>query len=45
MASQTQGRFKKFNKAQSVTSVSELQLVLDTDIVWILEGMQVIDTS
>lgn len=45
MASQTQGRFKKFNTAQSVTSVSELQLVLDTDILWILEGMQVIDAN
>jgi hypothetical protein len=43
--SQTQGRFKKSNKAQSVTSISELQLVLDTDILWILEGMQVIDAN
>jgi hypothetical protein len=45
MASQTQGRFKRFNKAQSVTSISELQLVFDTDILWILEGMGVIDSN
>lgn len=45
MASQTQGRFKRFNKAQSVTSISELQLVFDTDILWILEGMDVIDSN
>jgi hypothetical protein len=45
MASQTQGRFKKFNKPQSVTSISELQLVFDTEILWILEGMQVIDAN
>lgn len=45
MASQTQGRFKKFSKAQSVTSLSELQLVFDTDILWILEGMGVIDAN
>jgi hypothetical protein len=45
MASQTQGRFKRFNKSQNVTSISELQLVLDTDILWILEGMAVIDSN
>jgi hypothetical protein len=45
MASQTQGRFKKFNRPQSVTSISDLQLVFDTDLVWILEGMQVIDAN
>jgi hypothetical protein len=28
-----------------VTSISELQLVLDTDILWILEGMQVIEAN
>lgn len=45
MASQTQGRFKKFSKAQNVTSLSELQLLVDTDILWILEGMGVIDSN
>lgn len=45
MASQTQGRFKKFHRPQSVTSISDLQLVFDTDVLWILEGMQVIDAN
>jgi hypothetical protein len=45
MASQTQGRFKKFSKAQSVTSMSDLRLVFDTDVLWILEGMGLIDTN
>jgi hypothetical protein len=45
MASQTQGRFKKFNRPQNVLSLSDLQLVFDTDVLWILEGMQAIDAN
>jgi hypothetical protein len=45
MASQTQGRFKRFNKPQNVASMSELQMVFDTDILWILEGMGFIDSN
>jgi hypothetical protein len=45
MASQTQGRFKRFNKPQNVSSISELQMVFDTDIIWILEGMGLIDSN
>lgn len=45
MASQTQGRFKKFNKTQNVLSLSDLQLVFDSDVLWILEGMQIIDAN
>lgn len=45
MASQNQGRFKRFNKPQNVASMSELQMVFDTDILWILEGMAVIDSN
>ena len=45
MASQTKGRFKRFNSPQNVGSVSELREVFDTIILWILEGMQLIDSN
>jgi len=45
MASQTQGRFKRFNKPQNVSSTSELQMVFDRDLLWILEGMGLIDSN
>ncbi len=45
MASETKGRFKKFNQAQNVNSLSELREVFDNVILWILEGMQVIDSN
>ena len=45
MKAQTTGRYKRFNKDFSVNSISELQLVSDSDILWVLEGMQMIDTN
>ncbi|MFX0203855.1 MAG: hypothetical protein ACFFCW_47765 [Candidatus Hodarchaeota archaeon] len=45
MASQTKGRFKRFNSPQNVGSMSELREVFDTVILWILEGMQLIDSN
>jgi hypothetical protein len=45
MASQTKGRFKRFNSPQNVGSISELREVFDTIILWILEGMQLIDSN
>jgi hypothetical protein len=45
MTSQTQGRFKKFSKTQNVASLSDLQMVFDTDILWILEGMNLLDSN
>ena len=39
MASQTKGRFKRFNSPQNVGSISELREVFDTVVLWILEGM------
>jgi len=45
MASQTKGRFKKFNAVQNVSSISELREVFDTIILWVLEGMALIDTN
>lgn len=45
MASQTQGRFKKFNAVQNVSSLSELREVFDTIILWVIEGMGLIDSN
>jgi hypothetical protein len=45
MASQTKGRFKKFNQPQNAGSLSELREVFDTVILWIIEGMQLIDSN
>jgi hypothetical protein len=45
IASQTKGRFKKFNQVQNVSSISELREVFDNIILWILEGMQLVDIN
>ena len=43
MASEKRGRFRKFNQVQNVGSLGELREVFDTIVLWILEGMQLID--
>lgn len=45
MRNQTTGRFKRFNKNQNVHSISELRMVFDSDILAILEGMEMIDVN
>ena len=45
MASQQQGRFKKFNSVQNVSSLSELRAVFDNVILWIIEGMALVDSN
>jgi hypothetical protein len=45
MAGQQKGRFKRFSSPQSVTSLSELREVFDTVVLWIIEGMGMIDTN
>lgn len=45
MASQTAGRFKKFNAVQNVSSLSEIREVFDTTILWVIEGMGLIDSN
>lgn len=42
---QTSGRFKRFNKEFKVTTGSELQEVFDNDLLWILEGIGLIDSN
>lgn len=45
LAQQQKGRFKKFNKIQNVTSLSDLRGVFDDTVLWILEGMGLIDAN
>jgi hypothetical protein len=45
MASQPKGRFRRFNSPQNVTSLSELRKVFDSNILWIVEGMGLIDSN
>lgn len=45
ISSQQSGRFKKFNKSFKVQSVSELRMVFDSDVLWVLEGMGLIDVN
>lgn len=45
MASQTKGRYKRFNQIQNITSLGELREVFDTTILWIIEGMNLIDSN
>lgn len=45
MTQQTKGRFKKFNQTQHVGSLSELREVFDKIVLWIIEGMQLIDVN
>lgn len=45
IASQQKGRFKKFNKVFNVSTMGELREVFDNDILWVLEGMLLIDSN
>jgi hypothetical protein len=45
MASQGSGRFKRFNQTQTVNSLSELREVFDNIVLWIVEGMGLIDSN
>jgi hypothetical protein len=43
MFDKTTGRFKFFKKKHEISSLSELQRVFDTDILWVLEYLGLID--
>lgn len=46
MHSSTTGRYKKFtNKGQHAHSLAEIREVFDSMILWVIEGMQLIDTN
>jgi hypothetical protein len=45
LKNQTSGKFKNWNKEFAISTLSELQAVFDTDIIVLLEGMQLIDAN
>lgn len=45
MAGQQKGRFKRFSSPQNVGSLSELREVFDTVVLWIIEGMGMLDAN
>ena len=45
MASQQSGRYKRFNQTQNVNSISEVREVFDNVVLWIIEGMGLIDSN
>lgn len=45
MATATSGRYKRFKKIDPVTSVAELQEIFDRPLLWVIEGMGMIDTN
>lgn len=45
MKSQKSGKYKRFNKSFSVNSISELRFVFDSDILQVIEAMELIDDN
>jgi hypothetical protein len=45
LASQKSGRFKRFTKTFNINSLSELREVFDNDVLWVIEGMNLIDSN
>lgn len=45
MGAATTGRYKRFKKFDPVTSIAELQEVFDKPLLWVIEGMGMIDTN
>lgn len=43
LKNQTTGKFKRWNKEFNIASQAELQTIFDTDLIVILEGMELID--
>lgn len=43
LKNQTSGKFKRWNKEFSISMLSELQQVFDTDLIVVLEGMTLLD--
>jgi hypothetical protein len=45
LKAQDKGRFKRFNAEYKVTTLNELQEVFDNNLLWVLEGMGLIDAN
>ena len=45
MAAQTKGRFKSFKASAPVDSISDLREVPDRRILWVLDGMNILESN
>lgn len=45
LSDKREGRFKRFNKKFNISSSNELGEVFDTDLLWIIEGLELIDLN
>lgn len=45
MKQQTSGRYKRFSKEYNIQNISELRTAFDSDVLWVIEGMQLIDSN
>jgi len=45
MKSTTTGRFKRYDKTFTIMNLNEMNEVFDTDLLWVLEGMGIIDMN
>ena len=45
LKNQKDGRFRRFNKSYNINSISELREVFDSDLLWVIEGMGLIDIN
>lgn len=45
MKNKKSGRFKKWNKEFKISTLAELQEVFDSDLIWVLEGLGLIDAN
>jgi len=45
MYAQKTGRFKRFEKKYTINSIGELREVFDNDILWVIEGMGLVDSN
>jgi hypothetical protein len=45
MVAATTGRFKRFSKGANITSIGELREYFDGDILWVLEGMGLLESN
>lgn len=45
MKNKKSGRFKKWNKELKISTLAELQEVFDSDLIWVLEGLDLIDSN
>jgi len=45
MQAATTGRFKRFNKIANITTIGELREYFDGDILWVLEGMGLLESN